>query len=760
MKRIAAIALLLIAGCAGNPKIDEGRELIAQGKIEEGLALMEVAARRAPRDPEAYNVWVTQRDAVVTALVREGDLERTRGSYEPAAWIYQRALAIDPTSSGAQNGLAVLERDRRHATQVVEAEQAFQRGDVDAADRSVRLILKENPLQREARALAKNIGEKRALVDTATPILKAAMNKPVTLEFRDAPLRSIFEVIARSSGINFVFDRDVRQDLRATIFMRNTNLDEVIRVLLTTHQLDRKILNENSILIYPNTPAKQKDYQELAMRSFYLANADAKQTAAMIRALVKTRDLYIDEKLNLVVMKDTPDAIRLAEQLVATQDLGEPEVLLEVEVIEVASSLIRDIGLKYPEAVSFGAVPAVSGSDTGGGSSVPARSVRVNLNDWSWYITNPALTINLLKTEGSVNTLANPRIRVKNREKAKIHIGEKVPVITSTIAANVGSSSSVNYLEVGLKLEVEPNIYLDNEVGIKVGLEVSNILAREVFDDTVAYRVGTRNAATVLRLRDGETQILAGLISDEDRRSVSKVPFIGDFPLLGRLFRNDNDQVTKTEIALLITPRVVRNLTRPETVAAQFHSGTDSAPGSLPLRLTSAGPRSFSMTPSGGGGPAGNDTATSRRNMNLPGAPRVAADDVALTMSGPSDVAIGEEFVLSFGLPMRVEGANVRLQLAYDPKVLSVVSGAGGVPGRAVIELTAASIGGTQSPIVQVRFRAIAAAPTTTEILIEPLNATDSAQRALKVSTPGSHVVTVGAKQASQSAPAASLARQ
>ena len=758
-KTIALLLLLVCAACATNPKLDEGRDLLAQGRLEEGLALLEQAALRAPRNAEAYNAWITQRDAIVSSLVREGDIERGRGNFEHAEWVYRRALAIFPTSVGAKNGLTVLERDRQHTLQLAEAERAFERGDIDAAERSVRQMLKENPQQRGAGALMKNIAEKRARNETMPPQLKAAMNKPVTLEFRDAPLRSIFEVIARSSGINFVFDRDVRQDLRATIFMRNTNLDEVIRVLLATHQLDRKIMNENSVLIYPNTPAKQKDYQELAMRSFYLSNADAKQTAAMIRALVKTRDLYIDEKLNLVVMKDTPDAIKLAEQLVATQDLGEPEVVLEVEVAEVASSVLKDLGVKYPESVSFGALPAIPSGGSSSGTT-PARSIEVDLSNMLWYITNPALTINLRKAEGVVNTLANPRIRVKNREKAKIHIGEKVPVITSTVSANIGTSSSVNYLEVGLKLEVEPNIYLDNEVAIKVALEVSNILQEVKFEDTVAYRVGTRNASTVLRLQDGETQMLAGLINDEDRRSVSKVPLLGDLPMLGRLFRTDSDQIGKTEIVLLITPRVVRNLTRPDVVAAQFHSGTDSAPGSAPLRLTSAGPRSMSVLPSGSGGM---DVARSVPPVTAAGAPpgpRGAADDVALAMSGPSEVAAGEEFVLSIGLPTRAEGANVRLQLAYDPKMLSVVSGAAGVPGRAVVDLTAASIGGTQSPIVQVRFRAVSPTATTTEVLLEPLSAADNSQRPLKLSAPGSHSISIGGKQVSQGAPAAAPAQQ
>ena len=201
-------------------------------------------------------------------------------------------------------------------------------------------------------------------------------------------------------------------------------------------------------------------------------------------------------------------------------------------------------------------------------------------------ISNPAL--NLRKEDSDTNLLANPRIRVRNREKAKIHIGEKVPVITTTSTANVGIAESVSYLDVGLKLDVEPNIYLENEVAIKVGLEVSNIV-REIKSSsgTLTYQVGTRNASTSLRLKDGETQALAGLISDEDRSSANKIPGLGEIPLLGRLFSSHRDERSKTEIILLITPHIVRNLVRPGSDILEFTSGTDTTTGAAPLTLKS-----------------------------------------------------------------------------------------------------------------------------------------------------------------------------
>lgn len=182
--------------------------------------------------------------------------------------------------------------------------------------------------------------------------------------------------------------------------------------------------------------------------------------------------------------------------------------------------------------------------------------------------------------------LANPRIRIKNKAKASILIGERVPVVTTTTTANVGTSESVNYLDVGLKLNLEPIISLDQQVSMNVSLEVSNIL--ETITRTSGlqtYRLGTRNTSTVLRVKDGETQILAGLIQQDERNSAQRVPFLGDFPVLGRLFSSTSENGVKTEIVLLITPRIVRNIQVPLNGKSEIFSGTQNALGATPIQL-------------------------------------------------------------------------------------------------------------------------------------------------------------------------------
>jgi general secretion pathway protein D len=245
--------------------------------------------------------------------------------------------------------------------------------------------------------------------------------------------------------------------------------------------------------------------------------------------------------------------------------------MLHVEVLEVKRSLLLDLGVQYPNQFSLiNPTPLTSPLTLDSLKNISSKDIGIS----------PTPAINVQQDNSDVNILANPRIRVKNREKAKILIGDKLPVITTTSTANVGVSESVAYLDVGLKLEVEPNVLMRDDVQIKVNLEVSNIV-KEVrsLSGTLTYQIGTRNASTVLRLKDGETQVLAGLISEEDRGSSSGIPGLADLPVLGHLFSSKSNEHVKTEIVLLITPQILRNAQAQQPAITEFRGGTENSIG-------------------------------------------------------------------------------------------------------------------------------------------------------------------------------------
>ncbi len=584
---------IVLAACAANGAFQEGKLLIEQGQVEEGLRQLEKASKEEPGNPEIRAYYMRSRDTHINQLVLEADRQRLVGRSENAEALYKRVLAFDAENQRAKAGLAATEAEGRHRRIVAEAKKLFDGGDFGGAEARLRPVLTENPSQREAKALARSIDERRVRAVAVPRALQSALRKPVTLEFRNTPLRNVFEVLSRTAGINFVFDREVRPDLTATIFVRDTKIEDVVRFLLVTNQLQQKVFTENTILIYPNLPHKVRDYQELAVKSFYLGNADVKQTLNLIRTVLRTRDVFVDERTNLLVMRDTPEAIRLAEKLIAAQDVVDPEVMLEVEVLEVNRNRLQELGIRWPDQIGYGLLQGGATTTTidptgravtatTPGTSVASGVIDLhNRSGLTTFVLNPLLLLNLKAQDSFANVLANPRIRVKNRDKARIHIGDKLPVVSTTAAA-VGAfvSENVTYLDVGLKLEVEPSVHPDDEVEMKVGLEVSSAGAPTTTrGGGTVYQVNTRNAATTLRLKTGETQMLAGLIQQEERKTAAKVPGLGDLPIVGRLFSSQEDRNNRTEVVLLITPYVVRNVERPGAAVLEFAAGTEGATG-------------------------------------------------------------------------------------------------------------------------------------------------------------------------------------
>ncbi|MHB1145301.1 MAG: secretin N-terminal domain-containing protein [Thiobacillus sp.] len=591
---IATLALTL-AGCASDRAFREGERLLAQGQTEAGLQQLEQALKDEPNNVQYRTAYIQAREAQLARLFAEADAALQAGRDDAAEARYRDILKLHAENPRARAALVSIETLRGNRVLLKDARAALEKGEVELARGKLRSVLAREPGQPDALALMRQVDEKAGKPRSAdSPRLAAIYRRPVTLQFRDAPVRTVFDALSRQSGLNFVFDKDVRTDTRLTIFASDTSIADALDMLLKTGQLAKKVLSDNTLLIYPALPAKLREYQDLVVKGFFLSNTDAKQMVNLVRSMAKTRDVYIDEKLNLLVIRDTPEAVRLVEKLVALADRPEPEVMLEVEILEVKRTRLQELGIQYPNQFSVLTPETTTTSTIGPGGVIVTDTVpggRLTLDSLRnltraeiGVSPNPAL--NLRKDTGDVNILANPRIRVKNKEKAKIHIGDKVPVITSNVTSTGVTSESVSYLDVGIKVDVEPQVYLEGDVGIKVGLEVSNIVQQiKSATGTLTYQLGSRNANTVLRLQDGETQVLAGLISDEDRTGASKVPGFGDLPLLGRLFANQRDELSKTEIVLLITPRIIRNIERPELADSEFFGGTESAASDQSLQL-------------------------------------------------------------------------------------------------------------------------------------------------------------------------------
>ncbi|AZP12385.1 secretin and TonB N-terminal domain-containing protein [Undibacterium parvum] len=565
------LLLLSLTGCAAQIAYRDAKKLVAEDQIEAGLVKYREAMRADPYNAEYRIAYLRIRDKNVLQLLEQGEALLKEGNNEAARNSFNQALALDAASERARNDLRSLEINMRQEKQIAAASTALEMKENETARQILNAVLAESPGNQKARSLLASIAESPKAASAESGIAKQ-FKKPISIQFKDTPLRQVFDVIARTSGLNFVFDKDVKADQKATISLKNSSIELAVYYLLMSNQLEQQIVDANTIMIYPNSAAKLKEYQEMVVKTFFIANADAKLVANTLKTILKSKDIVVDEKLNLVILRDTRESIRLAEKLVALQDIPEAEVMLEVEILEVKTNRLTELGVAWPASLALSPLTA------GNGVGFTIADLR-NLNQNNIGITPPSVTINANTKDGDANTLANPRIRVRNREKAKVHIGEKLPSVTTTVSPGAAgfASESVSYIDVGLTLNVEPTIYLNNEVAIRVDLEVSNLLGTMTTKSgTVGYQIGTRKATTVLQLKDGENQVLAGLISNEDRSNGNKVPGVGDLPLLGRLFGSTKDDTQKTEIVLSITPRLIRNIRRPEANSSEFSAGTDA----------------------------------------------------------------------------------------------------------------------------------------------------------------------------------------
>ncbi len=556
-----ASQLISCAFAPWEPAVDKTK--ISEAQVSE-------ARKNLAKEPEAVvqrkNLLITSELAASKYLL-EAELAQSKGDYEEAVNLYHKVLTFLPDNPTALSGIIKVERELAQAKKLESVNELIQSNKLEEAKEPLHQVLLENPQNSEAIRLQNVLKDKLPPQTSRPPQLKTQVDKPITLELRDANIKVVFEALSRATGINFILDKDIKPDTKASIFIKKARIEDAIDMVLSSNGLQKKVLSENTVLVFSNTQQKLKDYQDLMIRSFYFSNTSAKQVSALLKSMLKTKDIFVDDRLNMLVMRDTPEVIRIAEKLVAANDLEDPEVMLDIEVLEVSRNRLQELGIVYPNQL------AVIGTGLSGSLTLDALK---NITSETISVSpNPA--VNFRKTSGDVNLLSNPRIRVKNNEKAKVLVGDKVPIITTTSTANVGISESVQYIDVGLKLDVEPRITLNNFVNIKIGLEVSSLGDKtRTSNGAEVYTIGTRNANTVLSLKNGETQVLAGLISDDERKNASKLPGLGDIPLLGRLFSNQLDQKTKTEIVLAITPRIISNIDRPNAEISEYWSGTET----------------------------------------------------------------------------------------------------------------------------------------------------------------------------------------
>jgi general secretion pathway protein D len=608
-----------LGGCATHGTQSPTIPAPAVVSTPQTLKSLQSAAQKKPGDISLQEKYYMQREQSQTRWLLQAQQALSEGKLDDARDDLHKVMEVDPHSPMATALLERLQQTQSHRNALQLARQDLSSRRFEQAQHALRQILEQYPSDTQAQELLRQVRDAQRKQDLAHALDAKYAQEKVSLEFQSAPLRSVFYALSQQSGLNFSFDPGVALDANATLYATDTPVLNVLDLLLSTHHLRQHVLNGNTVGISAERPVISPALSGgPQMKAFYLTNARPKQVQALLQSMTTLRNVYIDDALNLVVVKGSPQEIQTARQLIAMVDMAPPEVMLDVEVLEVKQDLLRNLGVEYPNQFGLLNVPPVASSvttPTGTTITTPPvtpltvqslRSINASV------ITINQLMLNLQDNSGNVKLLANPRIRVKNQVQAQIKIGEKVPVFNSNTTPTGVISSSVSYLDVGLDLKVKPTVMLDGDVQIQIALDVSNILNQVTGSNgAVGYQIGTLDANTTLRLADGQTQMLAGLISDEHQRTYSGIPGLGRIPVAGRLFSDRQDSNSKTEIVLLITPHIVRSL---DVVPA---SGAEALPAALGADGSNAGTPAEPVSST----PASAMTDTTERSPIPPGLP-------------------------------------------------------------------------------------------------------------------------------------------
>ena len=400
---------------------------------------------------------------------------------------------------------------------------------------------------------------------------------PDTLIFREASSRDVFAAIGKCANVSIVFDPTFR-DQPITIDLRKVKLADALTSVAGATRNFWKANGQRTVTIVPDTPAKRREYEDEIVRTFYLSNADLKETIDILRIVVDARRLAQMTATNAITIKDTPERIAAAGRIISALDKARPEVVIDVELLEVDRTRMKEYGLQIASPSSDG-VTGIDGQVAITSNPITLRDLR-NLTQAGVSLTNlPGLYYRLLKTDSATRVLANPQLRTSEGIASQASFGERVPVPVTTFSPIAAGGvqqqpiTSFNYENIGVNIDITPRTHHDDEVSLAVKIQVSSISGTG-FGGLPTF--GNRAINTVIRLKDGETNMLAGLIRDDERTVLSGIPGLSDLPVIGRLFAHNRRETQETDIILTLTPRIVRVLDLRAEDLLPFRVGRDS----------------------------------------------------------------------------------------------------------------------------------------------------------------------------------------
>lgn len=580
LKFIAIIfsANLLFQGCVTSDASykAKARQYAENNDFDSSVEYYNKACRENPDDLE-LNLLLkkAKQKASLMHMEKAGELISKR-FFKQAITELNMSIAFYPGNHRAVELIGKTKKMKESLYFTEKGKQLIKTGAFKNAKRAFFKAVDLNPDNNEAKEAIESFRKKEEYLPIYNLDLRSTAL--ISLKFKKTPVINVFEILSKLAGINFIFDKDVRET-KVTLFMTDVKFDRFLDVLLKTNSLKAKMINRKTMLIYPDTPAKAKEYDELFVKTFYLSHIKAKQAVSILAKILKCRKIISNEKINAVTIRGEKKSVEMAGKIIEANDRTPAEVVLSIEIIEVSRKKEKELGLSVSETITFGVSETSSGIDYNsdfGFTGMASLDDISSITSKELYLSLPTATLKLLKKDGDTKILAKPQIRVSSSEKASILIGERIPLRSNRKIQTDGSTTyDYQYQDVGVKLKTEPVINMHNQITLKLELEISALGTNVGTVNDPQYSIKTRSTNTVLTIYDGDTVIIGGLINDEDRSTLQKVPLLGEIPAIGKLFSSNSSETINTDILMTITPVIIRAQDVPENDSNGFWSGNE-----------------------------------------------------------------------------------------------------------------------------------------------------------------------------------------
>jgi len=558
-----ALACLLLGACVTfSPSYKSGVKAELNRQYDQAIAAYERAALENPKESVYRLALFRTKMAASLVSVHTARTLAAAGKKEEAVAAYRKSLAYDPLNRQAADELAALTA----------------------------------PPPKETKPRA-SVYE--------PPVKLKVPTTPVRLKFAEASLKSIFLTMGKSHGVNFIYDEQFR-DRPLTVDIADRTFEQTLGFLCLTSQSFFRVVDEKTVLIVPDQPMKRLQYEANVVRTFYLSNLNAPDIVNVlntaVRSPLKAPQIFADKNLNTITIRDTPAVVALTERLLKSWDKPPAEVLVDLEIMEVSRIRLRQLGLDLDTNV-LGlryAAPTTDEDTTTTSSWFNLKGLKLT-ESGNFEISLPTAYLQFLESDSNTKIIAQPRLRGIGGQNIEYVVGQKVPIVNSQIvpiaAGGIGTQPITNFTQqdIGINLKIKPRIHFEKEVTLELEVEVSSIAGTGVAGIPI---IATRKVKNVVRLRNGETNLLAGLLRDEERTSLRGIPGLKDVPLIGRLFSYEDTQLEQTDVVLTITPYIIRSLPlvpedeRPIWIALEGISGSgggEEAPGTVPAALPGRG---------------------------------------------------------------------------------------------------------------------------------------------------------------------------